>query len=207
MEQYFSISREVVGKPIYAFDKLDGSNIRAEWGRKKGKWGEFWKFGTKTQLLDETNKEFGEAIQLVKNKYEEALTEKFRKQQWEKTTCFFEFWGPNSFAGTHASEPHDVTLFDIKVFKKGFLLPRDYLKLVDGLDVAKLLYFGNPNEDFIRSVQEGTLQGMTFEGVVCKANEFETPGIPWYFKVKNRAWVSKLKEKCKGNENLFQTLV
>lgn len=208
MEQYHSIDRDIVGsKHIYAFDKIDGSNIRAEWGRKKGKWGEFWKFGTRTQLLDETNKDFGEAVGLVRNKYEEALTAIFRKQQWEKVTCFFEFWGPNSFAGMHQSEPHTVTLFDIKVFKKGFLLPRDYLKLVGNLDIAKLLYQGNANEPFVQSVRDGSLSGMTFEGVVCKGNEYKTPGMPWMFKVKNSAWIAKLKDKCKGDEKLFEKLV
>ena len=32
---------------FYVFDKLDGSNIRAEWNPKKG----FYKFGSRSQLL------------------------------------------------------------------------------------------------------------------------------------------------------------
>ena len=208
MEQYHSIDREIVGsKQIYAFDKLDGSSMRAEWGRKQGRWGEFWKFGTRTQMLDESSKEFGEVIPLIRGKYEEKLTEIFRKQQWEKVTCFFEFWGPNSFAGMHQVEPHTVTLFDIKVFKRGFLLPREYLKLVGDLDIAKLLYVGNANEPFVQSVRDSTLAGMTEEGVVCKASEYKTPGMPWMFKIKSQRWLNRLKDKCKGDEKLFNKLV
>jgi hypothetical protein len=43
MKTYPSISRDIVGQPIYAFDKLDGSNIRAEWSKKNG----FHKFGSR----------------------------------------------------------------------------------------------------------------------------------------------------------------
>lgn len=208
MEQYHSIDRVVLGgKPIYAFDKIDGQNVRAEWGRKQGKWGEFWKFGSKTQMIDETTEGFGEAVHLIRAKYQEPLTEIFRKQRWDKVTCFFEFWGENSFAGQHVDEPHTVTLFDIKVFKKGFLLPKDFLKLVGHLDVPKLLYYGNANSDFVSSVQNSTLEGMTFEGVVCKAQEYKTPGMPFMFKVKSDRWKSKLEEKCKGNRNLYDLLV
>lgn len=38
MKQYDSIPKwctEDFGKPIIAFDKLDGSNIRAEWNQKQ----------------------------------------------------------------------------------------------------------------------------------------------------------------------------
>lgn len=44
----------------YVFDKLDGSNLRFEWSRKKG-----WvKYGTRRRLFDTTDPVFGEAITL-----------------------------------------------------------------------------------------------------------------------------------------------
>ena len=49
MKQYPSISGKLVNTKIYAFDKLDGSNIRGTWSKKRG----FYKFGTRTQMLDE----------------------------------------------------------------------------------------------------------------------------------------------------------
>lgn len=202
MEQYHSITKKIVSRPIYAFDKLDGSNLRVEWTRKNG----FCKWGTKTQMMDETNPEFGAGIGLFRAKYERDLHDIFKKERYEKTTAFFEYWSPNSFAGFHAPEPHNVTLFDIKVYKKGYLLPKDFLKLVGHLDVAKLLYHGNPNEDFVKSVQDSTLPGMTLEGVVCKGQEYVTPGMPLMFKVKALAWLNRLKIKCGADETLYERL-
>ena len=103
---------------IYAFDKIDGTNIRAEWSRKKKK---FWKFGTRQLLIDESHGDFGEAVGLVRGKYERDLHDIFTKERFEKVICFFEFYGENSFAGRHLDEPHDVKLFDINPHKKGLL--------------------------------------------------------------------------------------
>jgi hypothetical protein len=41
-------SNDYLGRPFVAFDKLDGSNIRAEWDRKKG----WHRFGSRRRLLD-----------------------------------------------------------------------------------------------------------------------------------------------------------
>src|SRR5690348_2974395 len=116
MKQYPTISKQTQNVPIYAFDKIDGSNIRAEWDRKKG----FCKFGSRHQLIDNTHLFLGEAPDLVRQKYEKQLTDVFKKERFESAVCFFEFSGPSSFAGTHnKEEKHDVVLFDIDVYKKG----------------------------------------------------------------------------------------
>jgi len=47
---------------------------------------------------------------------------------------------------------------------------------------------------------------MTFEGVVCKGQKYIYPGTPLMFKVKNKAWIEKLKIKCDGNITLFNQL-
>lgn len=202
METYLSIPKDIVDHPIYAFDKLDGSNMRVEWTKKNG----FCKWGTKTQMLDKTHPVFGQSIELFLNKYGEDLSRIFVKERYEKSTSFFEYHSPNSFAGTHADEPHFVTLFDIKIHKKGYLLPKDFIKLTDRIEVAQLLYHGNPNQEFLELVRSGKLNGMTFEGVVCKGQKYIYPGTPLMFKVKNRAWIEKLKVKCDGNINLFNQL-
>jgi len=45
MKSYPSIpGKHTNGIPLTVFDKLDGSNIRAEWSKKRG----FYKFGTRT---------------------------------------------------------------------------------------------------------------------------------------------------------------
>lgn len=123
MKEYPSIPREIDRDLlVYAFDKLDGSNIRAEWSRKTG----FYKFGSRTVLIDEKSS-LGEAIGLIRNKYEKGLSKVFRDQRLERAICFFEFFGPNSFAGFHHPEPHDVVLIDVNPHKKGIDPPVDFI--------------------------------------------------------------------------------
>lgn len=214
MKSYTTITKDIIkGKKIYAFDKLDGSNIRAEWTKKNG----FWKFGTRNQLIDvnntrsggkseEGNNYWAEAVELIRSKYEEELIEIFKKNRWRKVICFFEFYGDRSFAGTHQPEKHDVLLFDVSVDNHGYLLPKDFMKTFKYIDTQKLLYYGNANQDFVKSVQEGSLDGMTFEGVVCKGQEFMSPGMPVMFKVKNKAWLDELKNYCNNDESKFNLL-
>lgn len=216
MKSYLSIDRDIkFGEVVYAFDKLDGSNVRVEWTKKTG----FHKFGTRNQLIskqvirkgeiseDQNRAYWGEAVRLMVEKYERDLHDVFVAQKYLKTTCFFEFWGKNSFAGRHQEEEHTVTLFDVAVHKKGYILPREYLKLFKDLDIAKLLYYGNANHSFVNSVRDGQLEGMTFEGVVCKMAQYKTPGITDMFKVKSYAWLDKLKGYCKGDENKYEQLM
>lgn len=124
-------------------------------------------------MVDESNPEFGEAVSLIRSKYNDALTQVFRKMQLQEVLCFFEFWGPNSFAGRHQRETHDVTLIDISIHKKGILLPRDFIRLCDGNSInrPRLVHYGFASE-ILEQVKSGTLEGVTFEGVVGKVNEY-----------------------------------
>lgn len=195
MKDYHSISREPrYGVPVYMFDKLDGSLVRAEWSRKNG----FYKFGRRNGLLDDSNPFLPQAKDLILTKYSEELSRVFRDERWQSAVAFFELWGPHSFAGNHdPNEKQDVTLFDVSVDKKGILEPRTFLRTFDGkVDHARLLYTGNfthPIEDEIRA---GTFEGMTFEGVVCKGS-YVSPGMPLMFKSKSQAWLDKLRPLCK----------
>jgi len=201
MEQYPSLDKLIRNTHIYAYDKLDGSNIRAEWTRKTG----FTKFGSRTQLMDETKPILGEAIPLFNEKYAEALNQIFIKQRLQKATAFFEFYGPNSFAGFHEQEQHDVTLFDVHVYKKGLMSPQEFNQTFKHIETASLLYQGKPTLEFLEAVKEGSLEGMTFEGVVCKAG-YDKRNRLASFKVKNQAWLDKLKHKFKDNESMFNKL-
>lgn len=199
MKQYPSITKQVVPNSyIYAFDKLDGSNIRAEWSKKRG----FWKFGTKTRLVDSTDSIFGKAPDLILNKYGDELGRILHKNNWDRSICFFEFYGANSAFGVHKDEEHTVTLLDINVYKKGMLSPKEFIKLFEALGIPKLLYAGYAHADFVELVRSGALPGMTFEGVVCKTNDYN----PDMFKIKNRAWLDRLREHCGGDEKLFEML-
>jgi hypothetical protein len=201
METYPSINTTVINKPIIAFDKLDGSNIRAEWTRKSG----FSKFGTRRRLLDPEEKPLGEAVELFLNTYADDLERVFRKERLEKTTAFFEFYGANSFAGFHEDEEHEVTLFDLHVYKKGMLAPNEFLKMFKNIKVAEVLYEGKATAEFIESVRNSTLPGMTCEGVVCKG-ELDSRRRPLTFKIKSQIWFDKLSEKYGHDSKLLDSL-
>jgi len=194
VKSYPSIPSEIVDHPIYAFDKLDGSNIRAEWSRKRG----FYKFGKRNHLLDDTNPMLQEARQLVTDGYAETMASILHQQRWDRAVCFFEFIGDRSFAGNHEDEPHRVVLFDV-AGPKGILEPREYLKLFEGrVRIADLLYSGNPNQLFVDQVRSSSLPGMTFEGVVCKGR-WLSPGRPLMFKLKSQAWIDRVRAKFSGS--------
>lgn len=203
METYPSIGRNVTNEPIIAFDKLDGSNIRAEWSRKNG----FTKFGTRTRLLDPNEKTFGEAIELFNNTHADILSEIFTKAKMQKATAFLEFYGESSFAGFHnENEPHKVSLFDIHVYKTGMLTAKEFLKLVEGkVEIPNILYQGKVNSDFVAKVKNSELEGMTFEGVVCKGG-LDNRRRPIMFKVKSQAWLDKLKNKYIDNPSMYEKL-
>jgi hypothetical protein len=204
MKSYPSITKEIRHDIyIYAFDKLDGSNIRAEWNSKRG----FYKFGTRNQLTDEKTMPFGRAIPLLKEKYEEDLAMVFREQKWKDALCFFEYWGPSSFAGNHNfDEKMDITLIDVNPYKEGILVPTEFIKLFRHLDIPKVCYEGHVTTDLFDRVKQSTLPGMTYEGVVCKGANDKLTRMPIMFKIKSRAWFDKLKEHCKGDDKLFEKL-
>ncbi len=203
MKSYPSISKTVQNIPVYAFDKLDGSNIRAEWTIKSG----FCKFGSRHELIDSTHPFLGEAPKIIQNKYVEKLNSIFRKENYEKTVCYFEYFGVSSFAGTHKlDEPHDVVLFDVEVFKKGIINPKQFIKLFGDLHIPKLIYHGNANSELNEQIRNGLNKEVTFEGVVCKSMETDKYGHNIMFKIKSKAWLDKLKNYCKGDEKLFEKL-
>lgn len=204
MKQYPSISKDVRhGTYIYAFDKLDGSNIRAEWNKKKG----FYKFGSRTQLIDASHKPLGKAISLIKEKYEKDLSDIFIDQKYQDVLCFFEFYGPSSFAGNHLeTEEQSVTLIDVNPFKQGIMEPNEFIKLFGHLDIPKVLYQGMVNASLFDAVKQSTLSELSFEGVVCKGASDSKAKMPVMFKIKSQKWLDKLKELCKDDEVLFNKL-
>lgn len=210
MKSYPSIPSwsRVGGTPVYVFGKLDGSNVRCEVTRK----GKIEKFGKRDGLLDEQTPHLIQAATLIPEKYGEQLCRLVRDQRWELATFFFEFWGPSSSFGWHADEEHTVTLFDVAPHKKGFLEPRDFIKLCGHMDHARLLHVGNFTHDIAEAVSNGTLEGMAPlsgmvpEGVVCKGAFDRKTGMPLAFKWKTWAWLQKLKDRCGDNLALYNKL-
>lgn len=204
MKYYPSITKEIRHDIyIHAFDKLDGSNIRAEWNSKKG----FYKFGTRNQLTDEKTLPFGLSIPLLKDKYEADLAKVFIRRGWKDALCFFEYWGAGSFAGTHDfQQPMDITLIDVNPYKQGILEPSQFIQEFGHLDIAKVCYQGYVSVELFDQVKQSTLSGMTFEGVVCKGANDKKTRMPIMFKIKSQAWLNRLKEYCQGDERLFEKL-
>lgn len=197
------------GEFWYVFDKLDGSNIRAEWRRGKGQGA--WRFGRRRGLLDDSNPFLPEAESLIRDGFCDPLEQVFRDNQWQRATAFFEFRGDQSFAGYHQNESHRVALLDVFVFKKGMLEPRKFLKLFGHLQIPKLLYSGQLDRQeraFIKRVMVGSVEGITSEGVVFKSGRFERKlGRPLMFKVKTERWRERLREFVAGDEFKYKALL
>lgn len=176
-----------VGKECMAFYKYDGSNLRWEWSPKRN----WYKYGSRTQLFDESSEQFKDAIPLFKNgmadQIASIITTEFGKT--ERIVAFTEYYGPSSFAGWHDStEQKDLVLIDVSVYKKGFLLPQQFVDLfADQPWAAKLVYSGLMNQEFIDSVRHSKPPILN-EGVVCK-------GDTWNAKIKTFAYLNKLKNR------------
>lgn len=206
MKLYPSIDKVPASGAVYAFDKLDGSQVRVEWSQKGG----FFRWGRRHGLLDDSSPILLRAPNIFQVSGSDVVLDRaFRKEGIESCTVFAEFWGALSFAGNHHPEDqHFVTVFDVFVNRVGQLPPREYLHLTQALDGIQhgrsaLLHQGNANSVFLASVRDGTLPGMTFEGVVCKAPSKHDVTM---FKVKSAAWLSRLKGQCGADAALFESL-
>ena len=204
MKQYPSIQNIVQSNAsVIIQPKYDGNNIRAEWNKKKG----FYKFGTRKQLIDKNTNIYGISIPIIQNKYEENLSRVFINNRWENVVCFFELFGPNSFAGRHApADKLDVILFDANVFKIGILEPKEFVKTFSSVEIPETLYKGQLNQQIVEEIKFGTFLGATFEGVVCKGKG-KHKGQPLMFKIKTRAWIEKVKIYCGNDEKKLMELL
>lgn len=205
MKQYQSIGREFVkGLPFFAFDKLDGSNVRAEWSPKRG----FCKFGSRTQLMDETSPLGALSIPLIKAQ-EDRIGSILGATKTQEATCFFEFYGPSSFAGVHKwdEKGFEVSLLDVSLFKQGLMSPGEFLKTFGGyVPIPNLVHYGNITELFIQDIRDGNVSGVTFEGVVCKGAPLKKGYPPHMFKLKSQAWIDKVKSLYKDPKKLEELL-
>jgi len=213
MKTYWSIpgpGRSFPHLDCIAFDKLDGSNLRFEWSRKRG----WWKFGTRRRLFDVNDPEFGQAIGIFLAKYGDDLVAIFTSKRYrgtEKAVVFCEFYGPRSFAGWH--HPDDVptvTMIDVAVHKKGIVLPRDFVDDFGHLEIPSVVYEGKFGKQFVEDVREGRLSGMTGEGVVAKGVNVGKKKSPqhglWMRKVKTRWWLEELKKRAVESPELRHVL-
>lgn len=184
-----------------AFDKLDGSNIRVKWTKKKG----FDLFGSRTQLIDQTHPHLGEVVPIFLKNFAEPLEKIFAKE-WadqREIVVFGEYLGENSFAGLHKlDEPHKFVLFDVMIGHKdrSFIKPLEFIKLFsDKVEIPRIVYTGNLTDQFIADVRANKYN--TNEGVVCKglSTSGAYRGKIWMCKIKTQKYLDRLKEKFGQN--------
>jgi hypothetical protein len=213
MKTYWSIegpTRTAPKSHCIAFDKLDGSNLRFEWSRKRG----WWKFGTRRRLFDENDHEYGKAISVFLEKYGDSIPQVFSQKQYkrpEKTIVFCEFYGPSSFAGFHDfSENMTVTLIDVAILKRGLVLPKQFVDDFGHLDIPKVIYEGNFNKEFIQEVKEGKYsvsgEGIVAKGIILGKKKNDQHGL-WMRKVKTQWWLDELKKRAEKDDRYKQSLV
>lgn len=182
------------GLPIYAFDKLDGSNIRFEYSRKRG----FYKFGSRNVLIDRTH-DLGPAIDVFLNKYNEGLSKIFGKKEYrdiQSIVCYGEFLGKNSAFGAHdPNDEFDVVLFDVELHKKGFIPPKEFVSNFEELGIPTVVYHGNLNKEFVKDIKDNVYN--LSEGVICKGvvkGRKEQNNL-YYCKIKSNDWFARLRNK------------
>ena len=198
------------GISVNVYDKLDGSNIRVEWKRKQGRnRGEFYKFGSRKQLLATDQGLIAKAPLLLEPDVDELERYLIDELRIDRCICYFELYGERSFAGIHHPEDeHRLALLDIEVYKRGFLSQKEYQKMRHNVFLHTPRWHGKMIIDHAReqNIRAGGLG--TFEGVVCKARTAKDKyGKPIMFKVKNQAWIDKVKEVHKGNTKLLAELL
>lgn len=196
MKTYHSIQKyneEHIGKPIFSFEKIDGSNFRAEWDRKLSKKSSFTmgfsKFGTRRETIHK-NHTFVEAVGIFENKYAEGLDKIFNEEKTfrgiNRITVYGEFFGKNSFAGRHDwNEDHDVLIFDMFLYKRDYLPPADFLKIFRSFDIPILEYTGPLTKEYIERVENGDGEGRVYKGT--------EDGKVFMGKIKTKQWFNKVK--------------
>jgi len=189
---------DAIDEPCYAFTKYDGSNLRWEWSPKQG----WYKRGTRHQLFDARTPIYGEAVKIFEEELGEMVVTRIHEsygKKVERIVAFTEFFGRNSFAGNHLEDDQKMLkLFDVSVYKKGFMSPKDFYNVFgkEGsrydktTGVANLEYRGPLTQEFIDEVRNDQLP--VTEGVVCKGGEGHHL---WRTKIKTLSYLTRLREE------------
>ena len=184
----------VIDKDCWAFDKLDGQNMRFEGNLKRG----FYKFGSRTQMVPKNDEQFGIGVNIFLNKYHDQLIKILSDQIRDKSTkitAFAELVGENSFCGKHnPNDELDLILFDIWIYKKGWVTPQKFIDDYGHLGIPNLIYRGKLTDHFISDVQEDKF--LLKEGVIAKGNDFMV-------KVKTKKWLTEVRNKL-GEKYLME---
>lgn len=184
---------KLLNSECVGFNKYDGSNLRWEWSPKSG-WS---KFGTRKTMFDASTQPWSQAIPLFMDTMASEIEYKAKHyggKKLERITAFTEFFGPSSFAGQHSwDEAHELRLFDVFLFKSGFIQPKQFLELFGKQPwCAEVIYKGPLTYELHNDVLNGVYP--ISEGIVCKGVSEE-----FTVKLKTKAWYTKLKERFAEN--------
>jgi hypothetical protein len=190
MKEYPSIPHcnEPPNVPAYIQRKEDGSCMRWEWSKKRG----WYKFGTRHQVISPSDINWGGAYTYFQEHIAGDLLYRLGNLVKDSLIVYGEWFGPSSFAGKHRpGEPKQVKVFDVNLYKKGFISPADFLTyfqtapyMVEFLGVHRL------DNEFVEMVRSGEIVKGEAEGVICKWGEGHNLKM---MKIKTRAYLGKLK--------------
>ncbi len=193
MKSYPSISHhdeKYLNNQCWGFQKLDGSNLRFEWSKKRG----WYKFGTKNVMINGPESGYWKGVEIFMEKYSKDLDKIFRTdpefRNIESFVVFGEYFGPNSFSGQHSQEDEmDVVIIDVSAYKKGFIDPNTFVSKFSHLGIPEVLYKGPYTSELIEDIKNSKYQ--TPEGLVLKG---VSENKIWMTKVKNREWLNKVRK-------------
>ncbi len=205
MKAYPSICRlntEWIGRDCIAFDKLDGSNLRFMWTKKNG----WTRYGTRTRLMDRTDPDYGCAIDMFHANLADPVATAVRScfPRAEEFMVFAEFFGPHSFAGQHdpkwlgveSNDPKKLVPFDLNIHKYGLVPPAEFIQIMEGIEIPRIVYKGEFNENFVADVVQGVHN--VYEGVIVKGCEGKPPHGLWMCKIKTQKYLEDLKKRFKN---------
>jgi hypothetical protein len=149
-------------------------------------------------MIDEKSEPFGFVIKLFKDKYEDKLVKLFTAhkdyREIDSIVCFAELIGTNSAFGQHQfdNDIFDIVLFDVHLYKKGLIEPKQFISDFEKFGIPKLIYQGNLNQEFINDVKMNKYN--LTEGVICKGKIPNRKGDNLYYcKIKTNDWFDRLR--------------
>ena len=192
-------------KQCVAFEKLDGTNIHYVY---KGL--VFWELGTRRDRFTNTpegRESFNQAHPELSSLHDDAfdfltqlegylLEEGHKYSEGKEVIFFFEYCGPNSFAGQHQSKDRKkLYLIDVQI--DGKMLPpeeliKDFEEFKDNM--PRVIFKGKFSGQLFVDVRKGKFdvkEGVVVKGVVGKD--------VYMAKIKTEAYQDKLKTQFKDN--------
>jgi hypothetical protein len=191
-------------KQCVAFEKYDGTNIHLDFQEACG----CMSFGTRRDSfkLDiqgepafvQAHPELAEVPELIETLcYDDGLDNfilYYRDSNYKEIKVFAEFFGENSFAGSHhKDDKKQLVIFDVMVDGK-IIPPEQMLEDFKKWNLAKVVFQGKFTGQLFVDVRKGKYpvkEGVVVKGVV--GNEV------YMAKIKTEAYMDKLKAQFKDN--------